>query len=703
MPILPKQQLRQLVAVACTDDALRQLLELLAGVQAHSKAYRAMNLLSGQWQELDEQVRLNLLPFKEASTHRARINAAVLDYLEQLPDEIAAPKSKKIAPEAILRRNVQAMAADATWEYDLFFSFSSLDIEAAGHFCHALRGHGLRVFFSADDLRLRGGHNFANVIDRALRQSRHFMLFCSPHAMASEWVELEHDTFFQNYHLPQKHERGFYIAEGPDFDPELVPAFYRRIQRVRDPESLLHALTGFAATSGNTVAENPPTAPAAVKTNPADDISWKIACKTNTAAAYRGYLDKWPKGLHAAEAADRIEDLTNDQYLWDYLNAHSSPDTLEENLRAYLEAFPGGLYAKEAREQITVNERAREAEAKRIRQEKEAEKRKQKEVEDAEKRRAEAEALARKQREEKEKADHHTFYLAVTRADFEAYLKKGYVLHTAEANEKIAEFKKQEQKAEEKRRAVEAEKKRLAGLAVKAKKEKEEAERKRKEEEEARRADPFRELMVPIQGGSFQFGGKLPITIKDFHLGKYPVTQAQWKKIMGDNPGHFKGDDLPVEQVSWDDVQAFLKKLNGMLPSGQKPYRLPSETEWEYAAKGGKQSKGFEYAGSNNLEEVGWYTKNSGSKTHPVGQKKPNELGLYDMSGNVWEWCQDVWDSDLKNTPGNGTVREKGGDILYRVVRCGSWVDPSDNCRVACRSRLTSSVRSSAFGFRLAR
>jgi len=124
-----------------------------------------------------------------------------------------------------------------------------------------------------------------------------------------------------------------------------------------------------------------------------------------------------------------------------------------------------------------------------------------------------------------------------------------------------------------------------------------------------------------------------------FYMGKYPVTQAQWKAILGDsilgNRSHFKGDNLPVESVSWDDAQVFLRRLN--LATG-KNYRLPTEAEWEYAARGGNKSQGFIYAGSDKLKEVAWHNENSGNKTHPVGQKKPNELGLYDMYGNVYEW-----------------------------------------------------------------
>ena len=202
------------------------------------------------------------------------------------------------------------------------------------------------------------------------------------------------------------------------------------------------------------------------------------------------------------------------------------------------------------------------------------------------------------------------------------------------------------------------------------------------------------------------------VTVPDFHLCKYPVTQAQWKKIMGDNPAHFKGDDLPVEQVSWDHAQAFLKKLNAK--TGQE-YRLPSEAEWEYAAReGGKKvrfgngkdiadPKEMNFDGTKEYKEpysaIGEYRE----KTTPVSQFKPNALGLHDMSGNVWEWCQDVWHEDYKGAPNDGTAWEQGGDSTRRVVRGGSWLNIPLDCRAAFRSRFDTDFRGIVSGFRLAR
>ena len=220
--------------------------------------------------------------------------------------------------------------------------------------------------------------------------------------------------------------------------------------------------------------------------------------------------------------------------------------------------------------------------------------------------------------------------------------------------------------------------------------------------------DLFEENMVFVQGSSFMMGSNVgsdiekpihQVTLSDFYIGKFQVTQAQWKTIIGGNPSYFKGDDLPVERVSWDDVQEFIKKLNEK--TGKK-YRLPTEAEWEYAALGGQKSKGYKYSGSDNLIEVAWYGDNSGGKTHPVGQKKANELGLYDMSGNVWECCADWYGSDYyKNSSRNNPIGPVTGS--YRVIRGGSWYNDAFYWRVTDRRFGTTNNGDYRLGFRLLR
>ena len=166
-------------------------------------------------------------------------------------------------------------------------------------------------------------------------------------------------------------------------------------------------------------------------------------------------------------------------------------------------------------------------------------------------------------------------------------------------------------------------------------------------------------------------------------MGKYTVTQRQYQAVMNNNPAYFTGDlDRPVESVTWNEAVSFCDRLGEI--DGKK-VQLPSETQWEWAARGATESKGYTYAGSNDLDEVGWYDENSNDTTHPVGQKAPNELGLYDMSGNVWEWCQDNWTSNANVLPQDGTPLTNGGDNDYRAVRGGSWSYGADVCRSGIR------------------
>ena len=224
--------------------------------------------------------------------------------------------------------------------------------------------------------------------------------------------------------------------------------------------------------------------------------------------------------------------------------------------------------------------------------------------------------------------------------------------------------------------------------------------------------------MVAVRGGTFQMGATSEqgsdtkedespvhrVTLSDYYIGQTEVTQALWKAIMGSNPSRKKGSDLPVENVSWNDCQQFITKLNalteGMRPNGRK-FRLPTEAEWEYAARGGSKSLGYKYSGSNNNGSVAWYTGNSGEKTHPVGQKQANELGLYDMSGNVKEWCQDCYDSDYygkspSTNPCNNT------SITPCVYRGGGWLSFNESCRVSIRSYLGPGDANPYIGLRLA-
>ncbi len=254
--------------------------------------------------------------------------------------------------------------------------------------------------------------------------------------------------------------------------------------------------------------------------------------------------------------------------------------------------------------------------------------------------------------------------------------------------------------------------------------------------------------LILVEGGEFRMGSpegtpdaendEKPdhlVQVSSFQMGEFQVTQALLEAVMGSNPSNFQGSNRPVEQVSWYDAVAFCNRLSRELGlpfcyysdegfkkayslegplSNEGPvffnaksggFRLPTEAEWEYAAGGGKHSEGYRYAGSDRLKQVGWYTENSGGETHEVGLLYPNELGLYDMSGNVWEWCEDQWHDSYQGAPKDGSawVNREQGDS--RVQRGGSgagfWDHNSQNCRAAYRYYSSPEHRYDSFGFRL--
>lgn len=194
------------------------------------------------------------------------------------------------------------------------------------------------------------------------------------------------------------------------------------------------------------------------------------------------------------------------------------------------------------------------------------------------------------------------------------------------------------------------------------------------------------------------------VKVSSFYLGKHKVTQAQWSAVMGNHPNSFEHcDSCPVETVSWKDAQAFIAKLNARLDHA---YRLPTNAEWEHAAQGGIHPASYAYAGGNELKEVAWYKGNSGGKTHPVGKKHPNALGLHDMRGNVWEWCADWYDIHYYQAcvRQGGVVNPSGpASGTLRVLRGGSWGNTLYNQLVFCRYANSPDYPRYYFGFRLAR
>lgn len=214
--------------------------------------------------------------------------------------------------------------------------------------------------------------------------------------------------------------------------------------------------------------------------------------------------------------------------------------------------------------------------------------------------------------------------------------------------------------------------------------------------------------LVVVTGGSFEMGGSKhsdeqpihTVHLAPFAMGKHPVTQAEWIKLMDDNPSRFTGDDRrPVDNVSWNDAQAYIEKLKRLTGHA---YRLPSEAEWEYACRAGSKGEWCFGNDERRLGEYSWYDANSGDQTHPVGQKKPNAGGLYNMHGNVWEWCEDTWHACYLDAPEDGLawITQSG---VERVLRGGSWYDVARINRSAYRNHDALYRHFGNYGFRVAR
>ena len=216
--------------------------------------------------------------------------------------------------------------------------------------------------------------------------------------------------------------------------------------------------------------------------------------------------------------------------------------------------------------------------------------------------------------------------------------------------------------------------------------------------------------MILVEGGLLKIVGNeeetdvynraiCKIFLKAFYIGKYPVTNSLWKAVMEKKQSKFKGANHPVERVSWEESQRFLARLNEITG---KSYRLPSEAEWEYAARGGHQSEDYIYAGSDRLAEVGWYARNSGGQTHPVGEKLSNELGIFDMSGNVSEWVEDQMHISFEGIPSDGSAWVDRSFDAERIHRGGSWRDKNLICKVSSSEFSKPEDRFEDLGFRIA-
>ena len=395
-------------------------------------------------------------------------------------------------------------------------------------------------------------------------------------------------------------------------------------------------------------------------------------------------------------------------------NPEKGRQELIRSINSYLEE------EKAVEAQKIADEKRRHEELERQRRQEEENKKRQEQIAKIE---SEIAALEAQKVERKKAVLQKEQELKLAQVDLEDCEAKIQKLQTKlqELREPKSKAEEAKRKAEEERRKTEEEKRKVEAQRVAEEQKRREEEERKLREEEARAAVrefavggvPFK--MIRVEGGNFMMGSpendsdayddEKPqhwVTLSDYYIGETQVTQALWKAVMGNNPSYFKGANLPVENVSWNDCQEFIKKLNNSmqsrLPQGYR-FALPTEAQWEFAARGGKKNKGFKYAGSNNIDEVAWYDDNSDDKTHPVKGKKANELGLYDMTGNVWEWCQDWFGSYSSGSQTDPTGPSSGS---YRVNRGGGWGSDSRHCRLSYRSRSTPDDRDNYLGFRLA-
>jgi formylglycine-generating enzyme required for sulfatase activity len=421
-----------------------------------------------------------------------------------------------------------------------------------------------------------------------------------------------------------------------------------------------------------------------------DEAAWQQAQREDSEAAYDRYLDAFPQGKHADEAAGRLRYL-GQQSAWEIARQRNTRFEYREFLRLH----GGSPFAAEAQAALELLRKQEDLQAEAAQRERE---RRQQEAQAA----AEAGARRKAQVEAAQRTQARLAWLRTYSP--QAVLLLALLAGTGWGISWLASRKADEQPpAPQVQAAVPDPASRVQEPVP------ENTHAPIQDYTETATGIPF--TMVRIAAGTFQMGSENgdsdekpvhQVRVSDFYLGETEVTQAQWRAVMGADPPElrFKGcGQCPVEGVSWEDVQQFIRELNAK--TGET-YRLPTEAEWEYAAGGGASGR-TKWSGTGTESSLGsyaWYSANSDSKTHPVKQKQPNGLGLYDMSGNVWEWCSDWYGS---YQPGAQTDHEGPSSGVYRVLRGGGWYDDAGYCRVASRNYYGPGYRYDYYGFRLAR
>ena len=437
-----------------------------------------------------------------------------------------------------------------------------------------------------------------------------------------------------------------------------------------------------------------------------EEAAWKEAKNQNSITAYRGFMRRYPQSGLAVEAQKRIETKEAELEAEKMRRQNAEKEAIERKQQAEKEAADK-LKAAEAKAEQERQKKIWETEAAQLKADRDK----------AERERTEKERLAQQERERIEKAEKERIEKLNREKVERERVEKERLEKEKQAAKPTVEIGSSGNEPSSKRNwyigggvmAI------IIASVFMMNRPTTSNDTPSVKTEVVQDQTPYRAVaaakqlepdMVNVKGGTFKMGSNESdsekpvhdVTLKDFKIGKYEITQWQWREVMGSDPSElrFKGcDDCPVENVSWDDIQEFLKKLNAK--TGKK-YRLPTEAEWEYAARGGANTQGFSYSGGGDLKSVAWYDDNSGNKTHPIGQKQANELGIYDMSGNVWEWCNDWYDTYSSAAISNPKGAATGS---YRVYRGGSWLHGAYGCRPTYRYLDPPTDRNGYLGFRV--
>jgi hypothetical protein len=797
MSKITKGDYKKLLAQNKTEELIETMLTQLGQYLLHDKKeaiqriYDAIILLSGKWRGVKQEKLLNIIDDRAATLGQDQISHSILSQVNALPNYYFAylnGEKNAPAPKTDLRQQVGEFHKDSRFEYDAFLSFSSKDLEEARQVCAELRGYGLHVFLSDEVLKANTGQSFNQKIEQALSNSQHFILLSSVNSMASEWVQIEYETFFNECYIKNKKQRRFIILKGEEFSLQHIPKIYRRLQFAGTPKEILATFVkdqNFIDKQKNQQKQEKFAQDAARQKQAAEKARLELIEREKQAAAqqkaeqarleqlalrefkakkkqeekrekdeakaawWRENKNKVVGGIlglmllvlgivlisnysgsgdsrtaagetpHVKENQDSLvaaqsyqKLLTQAQNLFDkkdfekaqehFQNAIAVVDTFNidtqivdkgiEDCRAALKKMADDLSNKEKEENYKKwkdkGDRAYKNKtyvsakefynmAKDYVNNEET----QQKIRDCDNKIAAAGTAAKTENDynnylKKANKHYNNGEYKSAKSDYE---KAKTYKNTTEVNNKIAD-------CQEKLKPPKPITPKLPSII-----------------------QTLERNMKSIPSGTFTMGctseqkdcydDEEPthdVSIRGFKMNKHEVTQEEWQAVMGENPSTFKNcDKCPVESVSWNNIQDFLKKLNQLTG---KNYRLPSEAEWEYAARGNEKHL---YAGSNTIGNIAWYRDNSSRKTHSVGGKSSNGFGLYDMSGNVWEWCQDTKHENYEGAPTDGRAWTSGGSS-NRVLRGGGWGNDAKRCRVSLRIIINPDSRNYISGFRLA-